>query len=745
MSFLFFILSVRLAAEVEPANHPPQADEIARLVERIGSPDTEADAEARGRLRAVLGSLATEASAGGPAGTRALAAILDLCASPKRTAAMEGVLAVLSVRGSEGVRALLAAHPRIDPAVRRHGLDFLYFQGTDISGLAEEVIAALGAEGRPDVKERLARLAGRLGTPEAARAVLLAALPPGAAPDLEEACFEALGELARSQAAREWLEREGPRTAAASPGGVAVLARTAAAVPFPGVVPGLLGLLDGGEEATLLAVLDAVDRLASSEDSADPAREALLRFLREPASRPSGALTRRAASILARLDPEGAIRTLGERAGAPSWEARRAALEGLAELSGRDEAFVLVSSLLDDPNREVRAAAFAALGRFRRKEAVDRAVGIANSVRGPRRDQAVAFLEEATGRKGDDARGWAHWWAAERETFRFPPEKPAPIAWKPGETWDWKLTPLLVGLCSLGEDHVLGGGRTADRRIPFAIYAFLAEGPHGEVVLIDLGPKTLAYTNDMFRRYGFFRESDGARSRPDDIVQPDGNVLDQLARRGIAPERVGQIIYSHLHADHHGMDDAKGPGAAADFPAAVLHVSKKGWLENLKRRKPGGGWGSYVDYAFSDFLLAMGEKGRCVFEDDALVLPGLRTRYLGGHAECSQAVIVDVPGGQAILSSDEVYRYDLLEQGLLARLFTTRERLLEATDLLTSLAMDREDVLVPSHDPAVAEAFRKAGGKWLEELGPRSYRAARAYKELRMKGGIRAAGGGEKR
>ncbi|MBN1421411.1 MAG: MBL fold metallo-hydrolase, partial [Planctomycetes bacterium] len=147
----------------------------------------------------------------------------------------------------------------------------------------------------------------------------------------------------------------------------------------------------------------------------------------------------------------------------------------------------------------------------------------------------------------------------------------------------WKLAPLETGLCFLGEDHVLGEGYSPEKRLPFAIYSFLAEGPNGDIVLIDLGPKTLDYANAMFRRYGLFREKDGERLCPDDIVQKHGNVFAHLARRGIGVDRVKHIVFTHLHADHHGIDDAKDGGAAEDFPNAILHVSKKGWEENLRK------------------------------------------------------------------------------------------------------------------------------------------------------------------
>lgn len=299
------------------------------------------------------------------------------------------------------------------------------------------------------------------------------------------------------------------------------------------------------------------------------------------------------------------------------------------------------------------------------------------------------------------------------------------------------LTPIHAGLCSLGADHVLGDAHTEDERIPFILLAFLVEGPGGEKALVDLGPMTLSYTNAMFRRYGFFRDlGEGvpeSRRYPDDIVQPEGNIFRQLDALELSPDQVDHIVFTHLHADHHGMDDATDGGAGERLPNAILHASRIGWEANLARRVDGR-WGSYVDFAFGDFLLRRETEGKVRFADDAEVFPGLRTLYLGGHAPCSQAVIVETSEGTAIITSDEVYRYDLLERAVLPRLHTTPARYREAIERLVTLAETTGGILIPVHEPAVWEAFSAHGEEWLSALRPLSDRAVQGY---RRAGGIR--------
>lgn len=296
------------------------------------------------------------------------------------------------------------------------------------------------------------------------------------------------------------------------------------------------------------------------------------------------------------------------------------------------------------------------------------------------------------------------------------------------------IRPFHTGVCQIGKDHVLGGVHSPNERLPFVIYSFLVEGARGEKALIDLGPKTLGYCNQMFLQHGFFRDLGPGRSQserfPDHLVQPQGNVFGQLRAWKIAPAEISHIVFSHLHADHHGMDDASNGGAAEDFPRAILHVSANGWNDNLKRRKDGR-WNSYVDFAFGDFLEQQHQAGRVRFEDNAAIFPGMRTLYLGGHSVCSQAVLLETAAGLVIVASDDVYLYALLEQNILPQIRTSEPQYRAALDRLARLALDRSAILIAMHDPLVWETWQLSRENWLQSLKPISDRAVRSYAQKR--------------
>lgn len=290
----------------------------------------------------------------------------------------------------------------------------------------------------------------------------------------------------------------------------------------------------------------------------------------------------------------------------------------------------------------------------------------------------------------------------------------------------WRLLPFHVGVCQLGEKHVLDDLHSDDHRMPFAMYAFYAERGDRKV-LIDLGPKTLEFTNDMFRRYGFFREEGDGCKHPDDVVQPHGNVFDHLRRIGVAPQEITDLFFTHLHADHHGMDTPETAGALLDFPTATIRISAKGWQYNLDKRE-NGRWNSYLDHAFGDHLLERDRRGQLVARDDDEAAPGLRTVFLGGHAPCSQAIVVQTEAGPAVITSDDIYRYDLLAQAILARIHITPEALLAATERMVRLVETEDGLLLPVHDDTVWNLYQEHGARWLFAARDLTREAVAAYR-----------------
>jgi len=65
--------------------------------------------------------------------------------------------------------------------------------------------------------------------------------------------------------------------------------------------------------------------------------------------------------------------------------------------------------------------------------------------------------------------------------------------------------------------------------------------------------------------------------------------------------------------------------------------------------------------------------------DDDNLPDSLDVFCLGGRTVCSQCIMVNTSRGPVFLAGDDIYRYDLLASGILARLRTITELLRAST------------------------------------------------------------------
>ena len=105
----------------------------------------------------------------------------------------------------------------------------------------------------------------------------------------------------------------------------------------------------------------------------------------------------------------------------------------------------------------------------------------------------------------------------------------------------------------------------ARNRIPLAARCLLAvDRDAGRVVLVDagLGGKWDAKRTDIYA-----------------IDRSGGGLAAGLARLGLRPGDVTDVLLTHLHFDHAGGTTARGPGGALAlaFPRAVHHVQRRAW------------------------------------------------------------------------------------------------------------------------------------------------------------------------
>jgi glyoxylase-like metal-dependent hydrolase (beta-lactamase superfamily II) len=224
----------------------------------------------------------------------------------------------------------------------------------------------------------------------------------------------------------------------------------------------------------------------------------------------------------------------------------------------------------------------------------------------------------------------------------------------------------------------LVAGADRARRMDIAMMVWLVEG-NGRHILVDSG---------------FYREQFLKQWKPVDYVKPS----EAIARVGLKPEDITDLIISHLHWDHADGVDL--------FPKARTWIQK----DELEYYA-GAAWQSRSTHGGIDpedvlALVRLNTEGRVglVNGDAQEILPGISCYTGGKHTYASQFVTVNTAAGTVVLASDNMYLYENLEKHVPISQTLDAESNLRAQDRMKQLAADPR-LIVPGHDPAVMTRF----------------------------------------
>src|ERR1051325_10942457 len=216
---------------------------------------------------------------------------------------------------------------------------------------------------------------------------------------------------------------------------------------------------------------------------------------------------------------------------------------------------------------------------------------------------------------------------------------------------------------------VVGADRS--RKLDIAMMVWLVKG-EGHNILVDAG----------FYRDQFFKQWPGIA----DFVKPS----EAIARVGLKPEDITDIVITHMHWDHaDGMDL---------FSKAKIWIQKDeleyyagtAWQN---RRTHGG-----IDPEDVLAAVKLNIEGRVglVNGDSQEILPGI-TCYIGGkHTYQSQFVGVNTAAGTVVLASDNMYLYENMEKHA-ASASLDNDANLRAQDRMKQLAASPK-LVIPGHD-----------------------------------------------
>ncbi len=226
-----------------------------------------------------------------------------------------------------------------------------------------------------------------------------------------------------------------------------------------------------------------------------------------------------------------------------------------------------------------------------------------------------------------------------------------------------------------------------DQWLPLHIYLLIIRGK-GKTVLVNCGPP-LDYLDRM---NAVWREELGEQSRM--TVAPNQHIETVLARHGITPDAIDMVIVTPLQAYAIGNIDK--------FPRATIAISRTGWEDLVAPRV----YDPRRHMAVPDRLLrylvfdAWTEQRVHLLADEEILLPGLRTAWVGTHHRSSLAVFVDTPAG-VVGFSDTVFYYANVEGNHPLGIQESMAECRIAYDRLRREA----DILVSPYDPATGTRF----------------------------------------
>lgn len=221
-------------------------------------------------------------------------------------------------------------------------------------------------------------------------------------------------------------------------------------------------------------------------------------------------------------------------------------------------------------------------------------------------------------------------------------------------------------------------GSEAPRTAQLSYYFWLARSSD-RVVLIDTG---------------FDPKVAGRRGR-ETLVAP----LDLLARAGVSPNEVTDVILTHFHYDHIGN--------ARAFASATFICSQAEYDYWLAEGRETGGQipVEAEELAVLSGLLAEGRMTLLPTQSSVDAVGGIAAMHLPGHTPGQIAVRIPTAGRDVIITSDAAHSAAEIELDLPFAVFTNIDDMKASMREVRRLADDGEAILVLGHEPSVMHTF----------------------------------------
>lgn len=209
----------------------------------------------------------------------------------------------------------------------------------------------------------------------------------------------------------------------------------------------------------------------------------------------------------------------------------------------------------------------------------------------------------------------------------------------------------------------------------------------GRTILVDTGFPA-SYAEDADRASA----EDGLGSFGRVLRLTDDHLPEaQLARLGLAPADITDLLLTHTHIDH--------IGGLANFPGARIIVGA------AERALPAPlYWGDRRPLAWPD-------AAYLTVDGDTELLPGLTVLHTPGHSPGHLSLLLETAQGTVLLTADAISRPGELAEDRFDGAWEVAQARAQAHRLM-AIAADRDALVIFGHDPAQWPTLPKAPS-WL--------------------------------
>ena len=229
----------------------------------------------------------------------------------------------------------------------------------------------------------------------------------------------------------------------------------------------------------------------------------------------------------------------------------------------------------------------------------------------------------------------------------------------------------------------LVAGADRSRKLDIQMMVWLLKGSNGANILVDSG----FYRDKLFKQW-----------KVRDFIKPS----EAIAKLGLKPEDITDVIVTHMHWDHAGGMDL--------FAKARIWIQQDEYAYYTGEAWQKGGSHGGIDAEDVLAIVKANTEGRVrlVKGDDQEAIDGIRFYTGGRHTYASQYVAVNAKPGTVVIASDNCYLYENLDKRAPIAQTLDAASNLRAQDRMKQLASSPR-FIVPGHDPAVFTRFPAPG------------------------------------